>query len=111
MRRVARRDDGLNDQEATIRLDGATAATQDGETLVLVPVVDDVRQQVGVAPTGNAVKEIARLDRDPLFDATRPKQGGSVAHDMRPVEQNTSWRSVVGQDRGQHVARRATYVH
>lgn len=84
---------------------------QDGETLLFVPVMDDVREQVGIAPRGNRLEEVAGLNGDALLDAALIEQGGRVAYHMRHVEEHAARPGMAGQDRRQHVAGGAAHIH
>jgi hypothetical protein len=53
VRRVVVRDDRLDQQEPAIVGDRGADGAQDGERLLVVPVVDDVRQQAQPAPDGS----------------------------------------------------------
>ena len=99
MRGIARRQDRLDNQEAAIWWHDFAAVTEDGQTLLFAPVVNDVREQIGVASGGHSLKEIALLDRDSCLDAARLQQGWSVAHHMGAVVEDTARRWMLRQDR------------
>ena len=83
-------EDHLDNQQATAGFHGATTVTEDREALCLAPIVNDVREQIGVASAGNMLKETAGLDHDPVFHSAGLDQRRCVAHDMREVVEDTS---------------------
>ena len=78
----------LHDQQSAAGIHRPLTVIEDREALFLAPVMNDVREQIGIATARNPLEEAARLDRDALRQAARLNQRGSVANDMREVEQD-----------------------
>ena len=72
------------------RIHRAPAVAEDREALVLRPIVDDVREQIGIAAAWDALEETARLDRDAVRQSARLNQRRRVANDMRQVVENAA---------------------
>src|SRR6185503_2537629 len=56
----------LDDQEARARGHGGRDGPQDPDAVVVGPVVEDVGEQVGVRPAGDALEEAAAADLGPV---------------------------------------------
>jgi hypothetical protein len=59
-RRIARRNDELNEQQLPILLHRPTAVPQERDTPVIVETLDDMRKEVGVAAFPDRLEEVAR---------------------------------------------------
>src|SRR5262245_57876481 len=110
MRLIASRQDHLDNQQATAGFHGGPAVTENRETLWLTPIVNDVREQIGVASTGNLVKKTARLDRDAVRHPSCLKECGSIAHDMRKVVEDAVTSAILSQYCRQQIPRRSSNI-
>ena len=103
VRRVALRQHELDDQQLGAPLHRFAAVAENRQALILVPIVNDVRQDVGVPARRNAVEEAPVLDRDSAFHPVRAQQRRRVRDDMRAIEEDASRLGVAFEDVAQHV--------
>src|ERR1044072_1282643 len=80
----------LDDQQSAAEFHRTATVTENCQTLVFAPIVDDMRQQVGISSRGNTHEETARFDPDVGRQSARLNQCGRVANHMRHVEENAS---------------------
>jgi CBS domain-containing protein len=59
VRRITRCENHLDDQQTTGRTDRLADVTEDRQAFTVVPVVDDMRKDVGIGASGDMLKEIA----------------------------------------------------
>src|SRR5262245_2670601 len=59
----------LNQQERRLWPQCSMAVLEDGEGLRIVPIVDDVHQQIGIAIRWNLREHVARYNLQPVGDA------------------------------------------
>jgi len=69
MRDVAGRQHHLDNQQATGWVHRLADMAKDRQTPILVPIVDDVRENVSIASTGDACEEVASFYRYPIVDS------------------------------------------
>ena len=84
---VAGRQHHLDDQQATGWVHRLTNMAKDCQTPILVPVMDDVREDISIRPAGDACEEVPRFNRYPIADTLGLKQAGGILHNVRPIEQ------------------------
>ena len=111
MRYIAGRQHHLNDEQTTIGSDCLATMTKDGEALFLSPIVDHVRQQVGVAPRWHCLKKIARLNSNALINTMRSKYRGGITHHMRQIEQHAARSGMVCQYRSKQIASSSAHIN
>ena len=90
MRRIPRRQHHFNEKEAAVRAHGLAAVLQNGDALILVPVVDNVRQHVGITALWNALEEVARTYGYAVRNTPLLQEGRRVGNDVGPVEQDAA---------------------
>jgi hypothetical protein len=73
VRRIVIRKHRLDNQDPAARIHRTPTGTEDRETVVLRPVMDDVRKKIGIAAAWNSVEETPRLYRDAVCQAARLK--------------------------------------
>src|SRR5262249_6602036 len=95
---VARRQDELHDQERAAFLHRVATVAENREALLLGPVVDDMREDVGVAAGRNALEEVPRLDRDAIRDAAGREHPAGLGDDVGPIEEEAARTLVTGED-------------
>src|SRR5712691_9923582 len=111
MRRVAGGEHHLDDQQSGTRLHGPAAIPQDGQALVLIPVMNNVREDIRVATGGNALEEIASLDRDSTGKTVRLNERGCFPNDVRLIKQDTTGADVALENFDQQIAGAAANVN
>ena len=104
VRRIALRQHELDDEKLGARLHGLAAVAKNRQTLIFVPVVDDVRQDIRVAAGGHAARRSFRARSRPGFPL-RWRGAGPALPSRRAGGRTGSLRlRVSGEDMRQHVA-------
>jgi hypothetical protein len=80
------------------------------EALILAPVMQDVRQDIGIAAGPYSLKEVADLNGHAVAYSLGCKQSGCVSHDMRQVEQHAARPLMAGEDSREHIAGRTANI-
>src|SRR5262249_415453 len=99
------------DQERAVFLHRVATVAENREALLLGPVVDDVREDVGVSAGRNALEEVPRLDRDAIRDAAGREHPAGLGDDVGPIEEAAARTLVTGEDRGEEVPGSPADVH
>jgi hypothetical protein len=110
MRRVAEGQHHFDEEQTTRWVHCLADIAKDSQALILVPIVDDVRKNISICPSGDVLEEIAGLNRHPITHAFGGKQSRCIRHNMRSVEQNAARPGMMGKDGRQHVAGRSADV-
>src|SRR4029077_6408308 len=87
-----------------------TATHQDGDRLIVVPVVDDVTQDVGVTADGHRVEEAPSDELAAVDDADLLEDLPGVLDDVRLVEEDAAQSGVPIEDRREKPAASAPDV-
>ena len=111
MRDVAGRQDHFDDQQPAARFHRLPAIDEDRDAIVLVPVMDDVRQQVRITSCWNVLEEIDGFDGEAIGEAARFDQRGCFTNDVREVGENAARSRVTLENRGQQITRPAADVN
>src|SRR5438876_3754351 len=111
MRRVARRDNRIHNQDFSTRPKGAVACLKNPCCRVVIPVVKDVLHDNRVGARRQFAKEVAAFDSHSARDASTSECPGCAGCDMWKIEQYTTHLLVATQDRGQQKAMSARDVH
>lgn len=101
MVRRAFRQHHFNEGHGPGRVDRFADVPQDHQRAVLIPVVDDRLEQVGIPTLGDRVEERATGDRDPIGHPGRVQQRTGSGDDGRQVEQHATGFIGLLQRRGQ----------
>src|SRR5262245_60036540 len=75
--RVGRLEHALDEEKPSVTADGAPAVREDPDGVLVVPVVDDVLEDVPVSPLGNLIEETPADDLAALGDALTSQRGGT----------------------------------
>ena len=100
----------LQDQQSGRRRHRAVAVTEDGEALLLAPVVDDVRQQVEIASRRNPLEEAARAEGHAVGHPAGLDQRRGAGGAVRQIEECAVWSGMAGENRRQQVTGAAADV-
>ncbi|SHW03605.1 Uncharacterised protein [Mycobacteroides abscessus subsp. abscessus] len=102
--------DHLDQHHGAVRGHRLPDVPQDRQRAVLVPVVDDRFQQVGVGTFGDRVEERTTGDGDAVGNARGIQYRAGTRDHRRQVEEHTACRGRLLQYRGQQLAMPATDV-
>ena len=80
----------LDNQQSAARIHRTPTIAEDRQALLFAPIMDDMREKIGIAAAWNTLEETARLYRDALRQPARLNQRGSIANDMREVEEDAA---------------------
>jgi hypothetical protein len=104
VRDVAGRHDELDQQQPRAAAAGRDDVGQDLPDLLLGPVVQDERGQVGIASGRDRLQEVTCHALSPVTDTVPGQDRGGAGDDMGKVEQHTVHVRVRRQDGGEHSA-------
>src|ERR1700677_1772328 len=76
VRNISWREDHLNNQQPSIRLHGFATTAENCQALLIGPIMQDMRQDVGVAASGHRLEEISSLDGHTIHNTIRFEQLG-----------------------------------
>src|SRR6516162_10484801 len=111
MRGVAGWQYHLDDQQSAVGFHRFATVAENGKALVLITIVDDVRQKVHVTPHRNALKEIDGLDGDTIRKTARPDQRRCLSNHVRQIRENATRPRMAIENRGQKIAGSAADVN
>jgi hypothetical protein len=100
----------LHEDETRIIRHGPAATRQDGDRLIVVPVVDDVTQDVGVTAGGHRVEEAPSDELAAVDDTDLLEDLPGVLDDVRLVEEDATQSGVPFEDRREKPAASASDV-
>src|SRR5262245_50507104 len=89
MRRIARWKNGLKDQEAPMVRNRPAAISQDGQGLLVRPVMKNMRQNVRVVATRYLIEKVTHQHVASVREAKRFDQLACLRHRLGKFKQNT----------------------
>ena len=115
MRRIVGADHRFQQQYLALLLagrgQGVKAVAQNGGALLVVPIVDDVLHDVGVAAGGHGFEEIGDFGAAAIFQAQRADALLRAGNNFREIAENAFHRWIFLQDGGQHHAVSAGHIY
>ena len=104
MRSVALGQDDVSDQDAAVLAHRGAHVGENGAGVLVVPVVDDMLEQIDVGPCRHRLVEVPGHELDAIRNAIGLELGGRILEDVGCVEEHATRLRVRLQDRGERVA-------
>ena len=77
VRSIASRKHHFDNQQSAARIHRTSTVAQDRKALFFAPVMDDMREKIGIPAVWNALEEIPALYRDAIRKTSRLNQRGA----------------------------------
>ena len=101
--RISGRKHHLDDEQTTIWLHLAATVAKDCQALGFVPIVDDMREQVGATAGGDAFEETATFNLNAIGQSLCLDQRRGVANDVWQVQEYPTRLGMQAKDGGEHL--------
>src|SRR6266849_8374182 len=92
--------DPFDDQDFSVRPHGPATVLQDGQTLLVRPVVQDIFEEIDICPDGNVFKETSWKEEDALLEFWREMLLCLLNH-SRGIKKDAMSPRVTGQNTGE----------